>query len=96
MILKDYPSVDVRRKLRETVSTVESEYAAGLDSIIAPFVWRLQYITVANDDALLDTKNRRDITFNFICPESGDMKVTRGLKGEACSMIPFAFQPWYD
>ena len=91
LILKDYPSVDVRRKLRETVSTVESEYAAGLDSIIAPFVWRLQYITVANDDALLDTKNRRDKPFFFICPVSGNIRVAIMKKGVATSINPNPF-----
>ena len=90
LILKDYPSVDVRRKLRETVSTVESEYAAGLDSIIAPFILGSQSIILDKDDALLDAKNR-DKPFFFICPVSGDMRVAIMKKGVATSINPNPF-----
>ena len=89
-ILKQCTSAKVREKLRETVSSVESSYVAGLDKIISPFILGSQSIILDKDDALLDAKNR-DKPFFFICPVSGDMRVAIMKKGVATSINPNPF-----
>jgi len=92
-ILKQCSSAEVRKKLRETVSTVEREYEQRLHNIIAALILGLQSIILQKDDALLDEKNR-DTTFSFIiCPESEDIKMTAPLRNNDEKKKPMELIP---